>query len=255
MKKTIRKTMLYKTGVEYGDYTINHIIGCSHGCKYPCYAYMMAHRFGNAKNIEEWCDFQICENAIEIINEELEKMHNKIKSVQLCFSTDPFMYEQPEISEISIKIIKTINKYNIPCFILTKGILPKKLIELNKINYYGITYVSNKEEFREGFEPYASPLSKRLESLKFLHENGCKTWVSMEPYPTPNIVNQDLDEILNEVSFVDKIVFGRLNYNKLVSEYKNYKKYYNDCVLKVISFCEMNGINYHIKDGTLTNKD
>ena len=24
-----RKTMLYKTGVEYGDYTMNHIQGCA----------------------------------------------------------------------------------------------------------------------------------------------------------------------------------------------------------------------------------
>ena len=125
MKKTIRKTMLYKTGVEYGDYTINHIIGCSHGCKYPCYAYMMAHRFGNAKNIEEWWDFQICENAIEIINEELEKMHNKIKSVQLCFSTDPFMYEQPEISEISISE-KSVSLVIPKCILINlKNILKK----------------------------------------------------------------------------------------------------------------------------------
>lgn len=36
------KTMLYKTGVEYveyGDYTMNHIQGCAHGCKYPCYRF------------------------------------------------------------------------------------------------------------------------------------------------------------------------------------------------------------------------
>ena len=36
-----RKTMLYVTGVEYGDYTMNHVLGCAHGCKYPCYAFMM----------------------------------------------------------------------------------------------------------------------------------------------------------------------------------------------------------------------
>ncbi len=29
-----RKTMLYETGVEYGDYTMNHVLGCAHGCKY-----------------------------------------------------------------------------------------------------------------------------------------------------------------------------------------------------------------------------
>ena len=50
MKKIKRKTMLYKTGVEYGDYTINHVLGCSHGCNYPCYAFLMAKRFGNWKN-------------------------------------------------------------------------------------------------------------------------------------------------------------------------------------------------------------
>ena len=30
MKTIERKTMLYKTGVEYGDYTINHVQGCAH---------------------------------------------------------------------------------------------------------------------------------------------------------------------------------------------------------------------------------
>ena len=41
MEKITRKSMLYKTGVEYGDYTINHVLGCSHGCKYPCYAFQI----------------------------------------------------------------------------------------------------------------------------------------------------------------------------------------------------------------------
>lgn len=41
MEYITRKTMLYKTGVEYGDYTMNHMLGCTHGCKYPCYAFML----------------------------------------------------------------------------------------------------------------------------------------------------------------------------------------------------------------------
>ena len=53
METITRKTMLYKTGVEYGDYTMNHVQGCAHGCLYPCYAYMMAKRFGKAKTQEE----------------------------------------------------------------------------------------------------------------------------------------------------------------------------------------------------------
>ena len=92
MDKYLRKTMLYKTGVEYGDYTVNHILGCSHGCKYPCYAYLMSHRFGKAKNLNEWEDYKIFDNVLDILKEELDKKHKKIKTVQLCFSTDPFMY-------------------------------------------------------------------------------------------------------------------------------------------------------------------
>ena len=39
-----RKTMLYETGVEYGNYTMNHVLGCAHGCKFPCYAYLQKKR-------------------------------------------------------------------------------------------------------------------------------------------------------------------------------------------------------------------
>lgn len=71
-------------------------------------------------------------------------------------------------------------------------------------------------------------------------------------YPTPNIIDQNYDEILQAISFVDKIVFGRLNYNPDVSEYKGYKEYYNNLSKKTIAFCVGNGKEYHIKTGTIT---
>lgn len=244
--------MLYKTGVEYGDYTVNHIIGCSHGCTYPCYAYMMAHRFGKAKTMDDWRKPVICENAVAILEKELPKLLHKMKSVQLCFSTDPFMYNNDDIKNLSINIIKKINDYNIPCYILTKGVLPKELSSMRKINFYGITYVSYKEEFRQQYEPGAAPLNNRLTSLKYLHDKGHKTWVSIEPYPTPNIVEQDIDLLLEKINFVDKIIFGRLHYNKLVSSYNEYKEFYNRCAKKVMDFCLKNNIEYHIKNGTIS---
>ena len=86
-----RKTMLYKTGVEYGDYTMNHVQGCAHGCLYPCYAYMLSKRFGKVKSREEWCNPKLVENTLELLDTEIPKLKNKIRSVQLCFTTDPFM--------------------------------------------------------------------------------------------------------------------------------------------------------------------
>ncbi len=77
-------------------------------------------------------------------------------------------------------------------------------------NEYGITLVSLDEKYRTEYEPY----------------------------PTPNIIKQDLMKILNKISFVDRIIFGKTNYNKKISEYRNYKEFYNECAEKVIEFCE-----------------
>lgn len=78
--------------------------------------------------------------------------------------------------------------------------------------------------------------------------------MSVEPYPTPNIIEQDILEILDAVSFTDRIIFGRTNYNPLVSQYPNFREFYNKLSLQVIDFCEKNRIDYHIKEGTLTDK-
>lgn len=72
-----RKTLIYKTNVEYGDYTINHIQGCSHGCKYPCYAYLMKKRFGNIKSYEEWIKPVIVENTLELLDKEIPKFRKQ----------------------------------------------------------------------------------------------------------------------------------------------------------------------------------
>ena len=72
----------------------------------------------------------------------------------------------------------------------------------------------------------------------------------MEPYPTPNLVKQDLTAILDKISFVDKIIFGKLNYNVKVTEFQDNKNFYDECANTVIDFCQRRGIEYHIKYGT-----
>lgn len=252
MKTITRKSMLYKTGVEYGDYTMNHVLGCFHGCKYPCYAYLMAKRFGNIKSYGEWCKPKLVSNTLELLDKEIPKLKNKIKSVQLCFTTDPFMEGYPEVCEISLKAIEKLNDADIQCNILTKGKLPLELKKYSKKNEYGITLVSLDEKYRNEYEPNTVSYIKRISALKKLHDAGCKTWVSIEPYPTPNIINQDLMVLLEKIKFVDKIIFGRTHYNKIISEFKDHKDFYNKEAEKVIKFCKKNDIIYYIKKGTLT---
>lgn len=246
-----RKSLLYKTGVEYGDYTINHVQGCSHGCQYPCYAFLMAKRFGKVRTYEEWMEPQVVYNALSLLEKEIPRLKAKIQSVHLCFTTDPFMYDYPEICNMSVEIIKMLSSEGIKCTALTKGVLPEELLRFNRHNEYGITLISLNEDYRNKYEPYSAPYAKRIESLKYLHNAGCKTWVSIEPYPTPNIIEQDFYEILEAISFVDKIIFGRLNYNPLVTKFRGYQEYYNELSRMVIDFCAKMNKECHIKDGTL----
>ncbi len=248
----LRKSMLYVTGVEYGDYTMNHVLGCAHGCKYPCYAFMLKRRFGQVHSYEEWLRPKLVSNTLVILDKEIPRLKHKIKSVQLCFTTDPFMYGYDEICEMSLKAIAKLNNAGIKCVVLTKGILPDSLKVLSSKNEYGITLISLDEEYRERMEPYAAPFTERLEALRNLHEAGCYTWVSMEPYPTPNLIDQDLSAILKKISFVDKIIFGRTNYSKEVSAYARHREFYNEKAKEVIRFCKERGIAYHIKEGTIS---
>ena len=250
-----RKSMLYVTGVEYGDYTMNHVLGCAHGCKYPCYAYMMKKRFGKVSSYEEWLEPYLVENTLELLDAEIPKLKDKIKSVQLCFTTDPFMYKYDEVGKMSLAAIKKLNDNGIKCTVLTKGILPIELADFSRENEYGITLVSLTEAFRKRMEPHSAKYKDRLAALQALHDRGCRTWVSIEPYPTPNLVQQKLERILDAVAFTDRIIFGRTNYSKEVNAYPQQKDFYNQCALQVIKFCDEHGIAYHIKDGTLTDLD
>lgn len=253
-----RKTMLYKTDVEYGDYTMNHVLGCSHGCKFPCYAFLQKKRFGKIQTYDQWTQPYLVSNTLELLKQEIPKLQDKIESVQLCFTTDPFMYGYDEIGKMSEEAIQLLNANGIKCIVLTKGILPYTLSDNNKYlmnNEYGITLISLDENFRKKIEPYAAPYQQRLDALKSLHNAGCKTWISMEPYPTPNLIDQSLDEILEEVSFTDKIIFGRTNYCRAVSQgFAQHKHFYNEKAMQVIDFCTKKGISYYIKEKTITSE-
>ncbi|OGI12296.1 radical SAM protein [Candidatus Micrarchaeota archaeon RBG_16_36_9] len=253
MESITKKSLLYKSDVEYSDFSINHVLGCSHGCKFPCYAMMMAVRFGWVKNYEDWRDPKIVSNALELLDKEIPKYKGKIKFVHLCFMTDPFMYKNSSVRNMTLKIIEKLNENNIRCTVLTKGTYPKDLTNKGKYgsdNEYGITLVSLDNKFKKDFEPYSAPYLNRIKSLKVLQKNGLKTWVSMEPYPTPNLVKQDLKGILNNISFVDRIIFGKLNYNTTSSSFKNNAEFYEECAQNVIKFCKSHNIDFHIKFGT-----
>jgi len=215
---------------------------------------MMKKRYGVIKSYQDWTEPKIVGNTLELLDKELPKLKSKINKVFLCFTTDPFMYGFPEINELTLEIIKRLSLADLKVVTISKGTYPEILTDFElfgRQNEYGATVVSLSEDFRQKFEPGAAPVLKRIEALRSLHEVGLKTWVSMEPYPTPNIIKQDIREILEAVSFVDRVVFGKWNYNKSTSQFLHYKNFYNSMAFEVATFCDRHKIECHIKKGSI----
>jgi len=254
LERISRGRMLAPTKVEWSNYAINFVKGCSHGCNY-CYAMKESiERWHESNDCNDWMKPKLVENTLDLLDKEIPKLKSKIESVTLCFTTDPFMYHQPEVIEMALKIITRLNRDDIPCIVLTKGLLPKELATkemFNTINTYGITLVSLDQKFCEKFESGSAPLKERLSALRYLHDKGLKTLVSIEPWPTPMMIEQDLNEVLESVKFVNKIIFGRIHHNPAATKYlKKDPSYYTRCVKTVKEFCAINNIECHIKKGT-----
>jgi len=166
------------------------------------------------------------------------------KGVFLSFATDPFL----EINrQNSNEIIKILRERNVRVATLSK-------VGVADINYLwgvktGMTIISDSDEFRKIYEPNTLSIKKRIAILKEIHEGGGYTWISLEPYPTPEIWKQELEHFLDKISFVDFIIFGKWNYDRRTSCSKA-RMFYISIAKKFQDCCKAYGIRHWIKDDT-----
>jgi DNA repair photolyase len=242
MERVRRKSLLYKSGL--GFWCVNHVQGCAHGCRYPCYAYMMARHYGRVEDEAGWRRPRLVENAIELLERELTRRRDPLDVVHLCLTTDPFMVGYPEVASLSLTIIERLNAHGVRASVLTKGVLPTELADarFDRGNTLGISLVSLDEGFRERFEPGAAPYRARIAALQCLHAAGRRTLVHVEPYPTPNIVRQEIEPLLEAVAFVDELYFGGWNYSPLAGASPQRNSFYREQASAVHAFCHRHHI-------------
>lgn len=242
MESVRRKSLLYRSGL--GFWCANHVQGCAHGCRYPCYASMMAKRHGRVRDEGDWRRPRIVENAVELLEAGLDRGRRPIDVVHLCLTTDPFMVGHPEVASLSLALIERLNARRIRASVLTKGLLPPALgaSPFDRRNTLGISLVSLDEGFRRRFEPGAAPYRDRIAALEQLHAQGCRTLVHIEPYPTPTIIRQEIEPLLEAVAFVDELYFGGWNYSSLSGPPAESRAFYRAQGLLVRAFCERHGI-------------
>ena len=241
-----RKSLLYRSRITLFEHIINHIEGCSHGCRYPCYAFLMKQRF--SKHINNWNDWiqpKLVENAEEMLEKELKRKRKKVHKIHFSLTTDPFMHNFPDAQRLTIRLMEIIKNHNIEMTLLTKGAYPTS--EISKFNCKpGISLVSLNDSFHAQYEPYSTPIVERINALKKLADMGLDTWVCIEPYPTPDIIEQSLYELLTKVSFTNTIVFGKWNYrrNKINKDIED--RFYKECCEQVSEFGDKNNIKTYV---------
>jgi DNA repair photolyase len=199
----------------------------------------MARRYGRARDEADWRRPHLVENAVPLLERELARRRGRVDVVHLCLTTDPFMVGYPEVTATSLALIERLNAHGVRASVLTKGILPLELAEarFDRDNTLGISLVSLDEGFRARFEPGAAAYRERIAALERLHAAGCRTLVHIEPYPTPNVVRQEIKPLLEAVAFVDELYFGGWNYSPLPGAFGDRDGFYREQARAVRAFC------------------
>jgi DNA repair photolyase len=155
--------------------------------------------------------------VIEGIYKEGHKIHS---NVLLCFTTDPYCHAN-EKYKITRKAIIALHETGNTATVLTKGgmrSLQDKDVMTDK-DTYATTLTFTDEAMEKQYEPYAAPNSERLEALKYYHDIGLKTWVSIEPVVDPA---QSLELIRKSADFVDLYKVGKLNHVKNETNWEDF---------------------------------
>jgi DNA repair photolyase len=214
---------------EYSPLALNYIKGCDHGCVY-CYVPKMMKRF-NSNYIHSNVYIKEEETLIKEIKRSAKKFENSEKQVFLSFLTDPYSHFNNE-TKLTRKVLLILLEHNIPVSILSKG--GKNLLQdLDVFKMFGkniqiggsLTFTSDQDSLK--WEKTGALPKDRFETLKIIHDNGIKTWASMEPviYPEQSL------EIMNITSsYVDAYKIGKLNHFKKHEEKFDWTKFLSDSV-------------------------
>lgn len=200
------KSILSKTGIPIADYVINPYVGCIHSCVF-CYARFMKRFTGHQEDWGNFLDVKV--NAPDLIPENTSKYEGKY--IFLSSVTDPYLPLERKY-KLTRRIIEKLIPLRPFLGILTKSDLILRdldLIRQFKSSEIGFSFSTLNEDIRKEVEPGASPVKKRINALKEVHEAGIKTYVFISPI-LPFLT--DWKEIIeNTQDFADYFMFENLN--------------------------------------------
>lgn len=214
---------------EYSPLAMNYIKGCDHGCVY-CYVPKMMKRF-NAGYVHSNVYIKEEKALLNEIRLSCKKHQDSPKQVFLSFLTDPYSHFNNE-TKLTRRVLEILLEYRIPVSILSKG-GHNVLQDLDIIKAFGpniqvggsLTFTSDTDTLK--WEKNSSLPAERFETLRTLHENGVRTWASMEPVIYPE---QSLEIMELTAGYVDSYKIGKLNHFPRHEEKFDWTKFLNDSI-------------------------
>lgn len=196
-----------KRAREYSPLALNIYSGCDHGCLY-CYVPKILH-----KTREQFLQVHERKNLLKSAESDAKELSKNSSQVLLCFTGDPYCRFNNK-AQLTSKVLKILLNYQIPVSILTKGgsrcLQDMDLFKrFNGTIKVGATLTILDTEKSKEIEPGSSLPDERIKTLKILHDNNIKTWVSIEPVIYPE---QSLKLIELSLPYVDQYKIGKLNH-------------------------------------------
>ena len=190
------KSVLAKSNLPAGDYSVNPYVGCTHACKY-CYASFMK-RFTN--HPEPWGTFLDVKYWSEIKNPE------KYAGKELFISsvTDPYN-PQEEKFQRTRALLEQLKGSGVKLSIQTKSDLVLRDMDLIKKfpnARVGFSINTLDEDFRADMDQAVS-VERRLAAMKKLHDAGIRTSCFLSPiFPGITDVEAIIDRVKNQCNFI-----------------------------------------------------
>lgn len=219
----------------------NVAVGCSNACLY-CYVSKATHQPRSVCRVVRLPK----KPPVELVKHQLKRyweFHWGVEGVFLCFLTDPFLRQVRESTRDLIELlvargarVATLSKLEIP---------------YNHAVRQGMTIVSLDDAFAKQWEPNTTKPNDRLTALQLAKDDFDNyVWLSMEPYPPSAIHKQRIEDLLEELNFVDLIVFGKWNYDARART-EEARIEYAEKVMVLRDFCKSHNIRLHVKSETL----
>lgn len=168
------KSIMTKSNLPVGGYSVNPYVGCTHGCQY-CYASFMKRFTGHT---EPWGTF------LDIKHWPAIKNPQKYKNQRVVIGsvTDGYLPQEKQIGNTR-RILEQLKNSGAEILICTKSDLVLRDIELLKeMGKVTVSWSINTldEKFQADMDQAAS-ISRRLEAMKRVYEAGIRTVCFISP--------------------------------------------------------------------------